>query len=123
MLEVQTKKLETVAILCLRGPVITGETETLRNAVYSLSGVNAIILDMAGVTAVDAGGLGVLLELRAYAQSKAVRLELMNVNKWVRRVFEMVRLDSVFKITSGVEFFPSLSRSRSEVMSKLASCA
>ena len=123
MLDVQTKKLGNVAILCLRGPVITGETEKLRNAVYSLSDINAIILDLNGVTTVDAGGLGVMLELRAYTQSKAMRFELMNVNKWVRRVLEVVRLDSVFKITSVVEFFPSISRSQPIAFSKLASCA
>jgi anti-anti-sigma factor len=123
MLEVQIKKLENVAILCVRGPVITGETETLRSAVYSLSDVSAIILDLAGVTTVDAGGLGVMLELRAYAKSKAMRFELMNVNKCVRRVLEVVRLDSVFKITSVVEFFPSISRSRPTAVGKLASCA
>ncbi len=123
MLEVQAKKLETVAILCLRGSVVTGETEIRRNAVRSMSEVSAIILDLAGVNTVDAGGLGVMLELRAYAESKGIRFELMNVSKWVARVLELVRLDTVFKITSSVEFFPSVSHSRPMSVGKLASCA
>ena len=122
MLEVHTKKLQTVAILCVRGPIVTGELETLRNAVYSLADVSAITLDLSGVSTVDAGGLGVMLELRAYAQANAIRFELMNVNKWVARVLEIVRLDTVFKITSTVEFFPSISRSRPTSFGKLA-CA
>jgi anti-sigma B factor antagonist len=123
MLEVQAKKLETVAILCLKGPVINGQTEILRNTVYSLSEVSAITLDLAGVTTVDAGGLGVMLELRGYAESKGIGFELMNVSKWVRRVLEVVRLDSVFRITSGVEFFPAVSRGRPTSVRELASCA
>jgi anti-anti-sigma factor len=122
MLEVHTKKLQTVAILCVRGPIVTGELETLRKAVYSLADVSTIILDLGGVSTVDAGGLGVMLELRAYAQANAIRFELMNVNKWVARVLEIVRLDTVFKITSTVEFFPSISRGRPTLFSKLA-CA
>jgi len=123
MLEVKAKKLETVAILSLRGPIVTGETEILRNAVRSMSDVSAIILDLAGVTMVDAGSLGVMLELRAYTESKGIRFEFMNVSKWVGRVLEVVRLDTVFKITPSVEFFPSVSRSRSMSVGKLASCA
>jgi anti-sigma B factor antagonist len=123
MLEVQAKKLETVAILCLQGSVVNGETEILRNAVHSLSQVSGIILDFAGVTTIDAGGLGVMLELRAYAEAKGIRFELMNVSQSVRRVLEIVRLDSVFKITSAVEFFPSVSPGQPTLVGKLASCA
>jgi anti-anti-sigma factor len=123
MLEVKAKRLKTVAILCLQGPVVTGETEILRNAVRSMAEVSAIILDLAGVTTVDAGGLGVMLELRAYAQAKGIRFELMNISKWVARVLEVVRLDTVFAITSSVEFFPSVSHIQPMSVGKLASCA
>ena len=123
MLNVNTKKLGTVAVLCLQGQIVNGETEILRNAVHSLSEVSAVILDLGRVNAVDAGGLGVMLELREQAESKGIRFELMNVTKLVSRVLEVTRLDSVFQITSGVEFFPAVSRSRRASVAALASCA
>ena len=123
MLKVHAKKLDTVAILCLQGRIVNGETEILRNAVHSLPEVSAVILDLARVTAVDAGGLGVMLELRALAESKGIRFELMNVTKWISRVLELARLDSVFQITSGVEFFPEASPSQRAPGAPLASCA
>jgi anti-anti-sigma factor len=123
MLEVKVKKLEPIVIVCLQGPVVNGETEALRKAVYSLSDVKAIILDFAGVTMVDAGGLGALLELRASAQSKGIRFELMNVNQWVSKVLEVVKLDTVFSFTSAVKVFPSISRKHPGAMRNLASCA
>jgi anti-anti-sigma factor len=122
MLEVLAKKLETVAVLRLQGPVVTGETDILRNAVRSMSDVSAIILDLTGVTRVDAAGLGVMLELRGLAESRGVRFELMNVSKWVARVLEIARLDTVFRITSSVQFFPSVSRNRPSSMGTRA-CA
>ena len=123
MLNVHAKNLGTVAILCLQGQIVNGETENLRNALYSLSEVSAVILDLARVTAVDAGGLGLMLELREQAESKGISFELTNVTKMVRRVLEVTRLDSVFQITAGVEFFPAVSHSRRTPVPALASCA
>ena len=123
MLKVHAKNLGNVAILCLQGRIVIGETEILCNAVNSLSAVSAVILDLARVTTVDARGLGVMLELRAQAEAKGIRFELMNVTKWVRSVLEITRLDSVFQITSGVEFFPAVSRGQRASLAELASCA
>src|SRR3977135_4176572 len=99
MLKEHATHLGTVAVLCLQGRIVIGETETLGSAVHSLSEVSAVILDLARVTTVDAHGLGVMLELRAQAESKGIRFELMNVTKWVSSVLEITRLDSVFRIT------------------------
>jgi anti-anti-sigma factor len=115
--------LGTVAVLSLQGQIVNGEMEILRNAVQSLSEVTAVKLDLARVTTVDAGGLGVMLALREQAESNGIRLELMNVTKQVSRLLELTRLDSVFRITAGVEFFPAVSRSRPVAVAPLASCA
>ncbi|MEK6283235.1 MAG: STAS domain-containing protein [Acidobacteriota bacterium] len=122
MLKVHARNLGTAAVLCLEGQIVTGETEILRNAVQSLSNVSAVKLDLARVTTVDAGGLGVMLSLREQVESKGIRFELMNVNKQVGMVLKLTRLDSVFHITSGVEFFPAVSR-RPKSAARLASCA
>ena len=123
MLNVHTKNLGTVAVLCLQGQLVNGETEILRDAVQSLSEVGAVKLDLARVTTVDAGGLGVMLALREQVESKGIRFELMNVTKQISRVLEITRLDSVFRITTGVEVFPTVSRSRRGSVAALASCA
>jgi anti-anti-sigma factor len=123
MLKVNAKEMGTVAILCLQGQIVRGETEILGNAVQSLPEVSAVILDLTRVTTVDAGGLGAMLELRAQAESKGIRFELMNANKWVSKVLEVTRLNSVFKITSGVEFFPAASRIRGVTAVAFSRCA
>ncbi|MGH9906563.1 MAG: STAS domain-containing protein [Pyrinomonadaceae bacterium] len=123
MLKVHAKEMGTVAILSLQGQFVRGETEILGNAVHSLPEVSAVILDLARVTAVDAGGLGALLELRAQAESKGVGFELTNVTKWVGKVLEVTRLDSVFKITSGVEAFPAVTHTWEASRAALAPCA
>ena len=123
MLKVHAKDLGTVAVLCLQGQIVNGETEILHSVVHSLSDVGAVILDLARVTTVDAHGLGVMLELREHAEAKGIRFELMNVSKWVSWVLEVSRLHSVFQITAGVEFFPTVSRDQRVSVAALASCA
>ena len=123
MLKVHAKNLGTVSVLCLQGRIVNGETEILREAIHSLSNVSAIILDFARVSTVDACGLGTMLELREEAQANGIRFELMNVTRWVSRVLEVTRLDSVFQINSGVEFFPTVSHRQQDSLTVYASCA
>lgn len=106
MLKVYAKNLGTAAVLCLEGQIVNGETEILRNIVDSLPKRNALILNLAEVSIVDAHGLGVMLKLREQALERGMRLELMNVGKPLSMVLEITRLDSVFPITSALEFFP-----------------
>ena len=123
MLKVQAKNLGTVAVLGLQGQIVNGETEILRNAVQCLSEVSTVKLDLARVTTIDAGGLGVMLALREQVEAKGIRFELMNVNKRIRTVLELTRLDTVFRIISTVEFFPAVAPGRRPSVMPLASCA
>jgi anti-anti-sigma factor len=123
MLKIYAKNLETTTVLCLQGRIVAGETEILRNVVQPLQETSAVILDLARVTTVDAHGLGVMLELRERTLEKGIRFELMNVSKPLSWVLEITRLDSVFQITSGVEFFPSVSRDSLARVAALRPCA
>jgi anti-anti-sigma factor len=100
-----------------------GETESLRAAVAELAGTTSVILDCAQVSTVDAGGLGVMLGLREQALGKGIRFALTNVTKGVSMVLAIARLDSVFEITSGMEFFPVVARERRASAASLAPCA
>lgn len=110
MLRVNTKYFGTVAVLYLQGRIVNGDTLTLRNAIQSLAEATDVKLDLAGVTSVDAHGLGVMLELRENALARGMNFELMNLTDMVSRVFEITRLDSVFRISSRTKFIPTASR-------------
>jgi anti-sigma B factor antagonist len=123
MLQVHAKNLETFTVLCAQGQIVTGETDVLRTAFLSLAETRRVILDLAKVSIVDAHGLGVLLDLRQRTLTKGARFELMNVSQPLRRIFEITRLDSVFDITYGVEFFPAVARARRVAVTALKPCA
>lgn len=106
MLKVHAKKLHKAQILCLEGLIVNGDTDILRTAVQPAPGTSKIILDLSNVTVVDAHGLGVLLQLREQTLANGMGFELMNVSKPLNRLLEITRLDTVFRIDSGVEFIP-----------------
>lgn len=106
MLKVHAKKLDAVQVLCLEGQIVTGETEILPTAVQPASDTRNIILDLSNVTVIDAHGLGVLLQLREHLLASGIDFELMNVSKPLNRILEITRLNTVFKINTGIQFLP-----------------
>src|SRR5437867_12475544 len=109
MLRVHAQNLGSITILCLQGRIVTGETAALRHAVDSQSDVSAVVLDLARVSTIDAGGLGVMLQLREQTQARGIEFRLINVSKLVSRMLEITRLDSVFEVTSGTEILSAAS--------------
>jgi anti-anti-sigma factor len=111
MLKVDAEELGAIKILHFQGQIVNGEAATtLREAVFAQAGASVVVLELAGVDIIDAGGLGVLLELREWTQSKGIEFRLMNVNKLVQQVFEITRLDSVFHISSKGDARPVAAR-------------
>jgi len=123
MLKVHIRNLGTIAILCLQGRIIRGETDSLFKAVHSQTGVRVVILDLGRVIMVDAGGLGVLLKLREQIQANGADLKLMNVTKLVSGVLEITRLNSVFKVASTEEILAAAPRDLLGTSGRLAICA
>lgn len=121
MLKVHARKFGSLAVLCLRGRVVRGELAALRLAVDSQSGATAIVLDLTGVSMIDAGGLAAMLELREQSRVKGIEFKLMNVSKFVGWVLEVTRLNSVFEVMSRAEL-AFASRGRVTSMT-LAACA
>jgi len=106
MLNVQRRNLGNVSLLNLDGNVLIGETDSLRDVLQTPPSTTAVVLDLSRVALVDAHGLGVLLRLREQAQAQGIQFELMNVGTHLRELFRITRLDSVFQIRSGVQYFP-----------------
>ena len=103
MLKVISNRTGNVVALSIQGRIVRGETDRLRTAVVSQPDASVIVLDLARVHTVDAGGLSLMLELREYAESRGVEFKLRNVTNLVRGIMELTRLDSVFDVTYASE--------------------
>ena len=122
MLRINVKTLGNTAILCLQGRIVRGDVEGLREAVSSQTDVATLVIDLAGVNTIDAGGLGLLLELRERTHSKGIEFRIKNVTRLVRQVLEITRLNSVFEESSETPMpFIDLS-GQSQALRALAAC-
>ena len=90
-----------------RGDLILGdllgrarEDEPRRRQLEQLEHMRILVLDLSAVEQLDAGGLGMLLELRRWARQHSVQIKLVNPSPFVYRVLAATRLTSVFEISS-----------------------
>lgn len=109
MLSVAVQTLNDVSILHCRGQILFGDA-TLYQTALSQKKPGTLVLDLAQVSGIDAGGLGVLLDLRAWAHSNGIQFKLMNVVRPVQQVLDLTRLNLVFDICSVHEMFHLLAR-------------
>lgn len=111
MLKVDVQTLGGAAIFRCQGRIVTGDESTiLRNAVLSEANYSTLVLDLAVVAGIDAGGLGALLGLHAWSRSNGIQLKLMNVPNTVRQVLEVTNLDRVLEICTEKELVDLLHR-------------
>src|SRR5215470_15940358 len=123
MLKIHAQKLGDVAILCLQGGILIGETTELEDVVGSFSTVSAIVLDLTRVSRIDARGLGVLLELLEQTRANGIEFRLMNVTRLIGQVLEMTCLNSVFRISSQAEVASMAARGQHASVVQLVPCA
>jgi anti-anti-sigma factor len=106
MLNATVQKLGESTVLRFQGRIVIGDAYTiLRSAALSQTRTRMLVLDLEQVDRIDAGGLGVLLGLREWAYSHAIKLRLMNVMNQVEQVLELTKLDRVFEFCSVRDMF------------------
>ena len=114
MLKITVQRLGDIRVLRCHGRIVAGDAGSiLRNAVLGLRHTRMLVIDLARVKRIDAGGLGVLLGLRESARSSAIMFRLMNATKRVEEILELTHLQRVFEFCSVREFFCLLHRAAS----------
>ena len=93
MLTVTVHNLADNVILRCHGRLVRGEESAILCAAVQHHGKD-IVLDLNGVSAIDAAGIGALVSL----QAAGVYLKLLNPTEPVRAVLRLTGLESVFEI-------------------------
>ena len=114
MLTVTVQNLGDTTVLMCQGRIVLGDAcSVLRNSVLGQRHSKVLVLDLARVDRIDAGGLGMLVGLRQWARSGAIVFKLMNVGKEVEQVLELTGLQRVFAFCSVRDLFCLLHRAAS----------
>ncbi len=98
VLKIEVQFSEHISVLRCAGRLVQGrETAALRDAVLAQERPG-VVLDLSEVTAIDAGGLGLLVELQRWAQATHRTLTLFNPTFTVRNVLDATGLSSVLPV-------------------------
>jgi anti-sigma B factor antagonist len=103
MLSFTIRNLGDVAVFHCSGGITAGSDTGLREAVHAQDGVGTLVLDMAGVNAIDAAGLGTLVELLSWAKAHGKQFKLMNPTPHITRLLQLTKLNTAFEICSESE--------------------
>ena len=93
MLTVTVKELDDGVVLQCQGRIVRGDETAILCAAVGKRGRN-VALDLAGVDAIDAAGIGCLVSL----QASGIYLTLLNPTEQVREVLKVTQLESIFEI-------------------------
>jgi anti-anti-sigma factor len=98
MAKLTIHKLGQAIVFRCAGRIGLGECHILRHAVFSHPHIAIAVLDMAEVTAIDAAGLGLLVELHNWALAKRMQLKLLNLTPRVTNLLDMTHLTPIFDV-------------------------
>jgi anti-sigma B factor antagonist len=104
-LNIVTSKIDDVTVLRLSGVIYFGEeSAALRQRVRTLlDNSRKMVLDLAGVTHVDSGGLGTLVGLFASAKKAGGTIKLASLGSHPQEVLQITKLVTIFEIFDRAE--------------------
>jgi anti-anti-sigma factor len=94
MLTVTVKDSDDGVVLYCQGRIVRGDETAILCAAVRQKGRN-VNLDLTGVDAIDAAGIGSLVSL----QASGIYLKLLNPSAQVREALRVTELDSIFEIS------------------------
>lgn len=98
MLRIETYTVQQNVTLRCYGRIVLGlEAEALR-CMATARPEPCLVLDLSDVEAIDAAGLGLLVELHCWAQQRNKLMKVLNPSECVRRLVALTSLHTVLEI-------------------------
>jgi len=104
-MEYEVLETDGVTLLELRGEIDLHASPRLREKLQELTAQSTpkLLLDFAGVEYIDSSGLATLIEYVRECTAFGGQLALCSLQPKVRMVFELVKLDELFKLANSRE--------------------
>lgn len=101
----QVSRNDDVTLIEVEGQLIVGNRQELKQQVLEQleGGDQKFVIDFANTGYIDSSGLGVLVSLSKKIREQGGELRLSSLNDDLRTLFELTKLDTLFKITNDKE--------------------
>ena len=99
-LKIETRQADGVTVISCSGRIVFGDEATaLRDSLKSvLKSSKHIVLNLAGVSYIDSGGLGTLVGAYSSARSAGADIKLTGLGQRIRDVLQITKLVTVFEV-------------------------
>lgn len=115
MLKVQADHIGSLAMIECEGRIVNSDAAfRLRDAVLCEGDASIIVLDLTEVTALEGGGLGMLVFLQRWAHDRDIRMKLFNPRQSVLWRLERASTLYEFEFASLAEMTEILGRAEAE---------
>ncbi len=97
----QVSKSGEISLIEVEGQLIVGNRQELKQQVLEQleGGDRKFVIDFANTGYIDSSGLGVLVSLSKKIREQGGELRLSSLNEDLRTLFELTKLDTLFRIT------------------------
>ena len=101
----QVSKVNDVMLIEVEGQLIVGNRQELKQGVLDQleGGDLKFVIDFANTGYIDSSGLGVLVSLSKKIREQGGELRLSSLNEDLRTLFELTKLDTLFRIADDKE--------------------
>ncbi|MDP2955294.1 MAG: STAS domain-containing protein [Longimicrobiales bacterium] len=101
----QVSRKGGVTLVEVEGQLIVGNRQELKQKVLEHldSGDRKFVIDFSSTGYIDSSGLGVLVSLSKKIREQSGELRLSSLNEDLRTLFELTKLDTLFRITDTKE--------------------
>jgi anti-sigma B factor antagonist len=99
-LKIETRLVDGVTVMSCHGRIVFGEeaTELRENLKRVLGATRQVVLNLAGVSYIDSGGLGTLVGVYSSARATGADIKLTGLGQRLRDVLQITKLVTVFEV-------------------------
>src|SRR3981081_1238022 len=99
-LKIDTRQSNGVTLMSCQGTIVFGEEASILrdNLKRILGSTRQIVLNLAGVTYIDSGGLGTLVGVYSSARASGAEIKLSGLGQRLRDVLQITKLVTVFEV-------------------------
>ncbi|HZD05753.1 MAG TPA: STAS domain-containing protein [Longimicrobiales bacterium] len=96
----QVSKQDDVTVVSVEGQLIVGNRQELKQKILEEleNGDRKFVIDFSDTGYIDSSGLGVLVSLSKKIREQGGELRLASLNEDLRTLFELTKLDTLFRI-------------------------
>ena len=123
-LEIRESTREGIAVLTMKGRLVAGDSNALREKVNALAaeGRYQVVLDLSQLDYIDSTGLGIMVICYTSLKKNSGAIKLVNLNKRNVELLLLTKLHTVFEVFTDVtdavnSFFPDREIKRFDILS------